>query len=173
MNNINTVESFFRAYDNLNYEAMNACYRSDIVYSDPLFGMLEGQQVFDKVEMICKNVRDFNLTVENIEEVDPEYITCKWKADYFSMNSRRHIVFHSKAFMKLKDGIITEHSEGFSLTKWIAQAYGWKGKFFGWLSFMKRKAQSEHQGRLQRFSKSKMFFPSGKKRRHISDSFDQ
>ncbi|WP_223713221.1 nuclear transport factor 2 family protein [Niabella beijingensis] len=173
MTNIDTINLFFTAFGNLDYRAMNTLYSTDIVYSDPLFGLLEGQQVYDKWEMICAGIKDFDLTVIKTEEIDQEYATCQWKATYFSLNAQRVIDFKAKSFMRFADGKIIEHSDGFSLTAWIAQTYGLKGQFFGWLNFMKRKVQKEHQQRLERFSKSRQLFASSDKRIHVSDSFDQ
>ncbi|SDD35446.1 Ketosteroid isomerase-related protein [Niabella drilacis] len=173
MTNIEIIESFFTAFGNRNHQAMNALYSDDIVYSDPLFGMLEGQQVMDKWEMICRDIRDFRLTVIKSEEIDHEYATCQWKATWYSSRSKKQIVFDAKSFMRFGGGKIIEHSDGFSLTKWIAQAYGLRGQFFGWLNFMKRKVQREYRGRLERFSVSKPLFATGDKRTYLSDSFDQ
>lgn len=172
MTNIEIIDLFFTAFGNLNDRDLNALYSDTIIYSDPLFGLLQGQQVKDKWEMVCKNMTEFRLTVIKKEEIDHEYATCEWKAEYISVDSGGPIVFSSKSFMRFAEGKIIEHSEGFSLTKWVAQVYGIKGRFFGWLNFMKRKAQAECQERLEQYSKSKVFFETGKRRRHISDSFD-
>ncbi|MGJ7031405.1 nuclear transport factor 2 family protein [Niabella hirudinis] len=173
MTNIEIIGSFFAAFGNRDHQAMNALYTDDIVYSDPLFGMLEGQEVRDKWEMICRGLRDFRLTVIKTEEIDQEYATCLWKATWYSSRSKKTIVFEVKSFMRFGGGKIIEHSDGFSLTKWIARTYGLKGQFFGWLNFMKRKVQQEHRQQLGRFSASKPLFSTGDNPAQLSDSFDQ
>lgn len=173
MTNIEIIELFFTAFGNLNHRGMNALYSEDILYSDPLFGMLEAQQVRDKWEMICNGIHGLKLTIVKTEEIDHEYATCRWKAAWYPADSKRQIVLEGKSFMRFADGKIIEHSDGFSLTKWIAQAYGLRGQFFGWLHFMKRRVQREHQERLERFSASKLLLSQGRKRTHRSDSFDQ
>ncbi|ANH80850.1 cyclase [Niabella ginsenosidivorans] len=173
MTNIEIIDRFFTAFGNLNDRDLNALYSDDVIYSDPLFGLLQGQQVKEKWELVCKSVKELQLTVIKKEEIDHEYATCQWKAEYVSASTGKPVIFYSKSFMRFADGRITEHSEGFRLTQWIAQVYGIKGRLFGWLNFMKRKVQAEYQERLNKYSKSKVFFETGKKRRHISDSFDQ
>lgn len=155
MTNIEIIGLFFSAFKDLNYRDMNALYREDIIYSDPLFGMLEGEQVRIKWEMVCRDVSGFELTVIQTEEIDHEYATCKWKATWRSSRSKRRIRFEARSFMRFADQQIIEHSDGFSLTKWIAQAYGVKGEFFGWTNYMKRRVQKEYQRRLEDFSNAK------------------
>ncbi|WP_018629278.1 nuclear transport factor 2 family protein [Niabella aurantiaca] len=155
MTNIEIIELFFSAFGSLDHRGMNALYSKEIIYSDPLFGMLEGEQVADKWEMVCMGIREFELTVIKTEEIDHEYATCKWKATWRSSRSNRRIRFEAKSFMRFADQQIIEHSDGFSLTKWIAQAYGIKGEFFGWTNFMKRRVQKEYQRRLEAFSDTK------------------
>ncbi|WP_300601123.1 nuclear transport factor 2 family protein [Niabella sp.] len=173
MTNIEIIDLFFTAFKNLDHQAMNALYSDDIVYSDPLFGMLEGEEVKDKWEMVCNDIRDFRLTVIKTEEIDHEYATCQWKATWISSLSKKQIVFEAKSFMRFSGNQIIEHSDGFSLTKWIAQAYGITGQFFGWLNFMKRRVQRNYQQRLQQFSNTKSALQAGDKRAYRSDSSDQ
>ncbi|MCF3107806.1 nuclear transport factor 2 family protein [Niabella sp. CC-SYL272] len=173
MTNIEMIGLFFAAFGNLDHRAMNALYSEDIIYSDPLFGMLEGEAVKDKWEMCVGEIRDFRLTVIKTEEIDHEYATCRWKATWYASRFRKQIVFEAKSFMRFSGGRIIEHSDGFSLTKWIAQAYGWKGQFFGWLNFMKRRVQREYRQRLIAFSNSRLQMQAGDQRRYRSDSFDQ
>ena len=65
------------------------------------------------------------------------------------------MVNHIKAFMRLKDGKIIEHSDGFKLSKWAAQALGWKGELFGWMGWMKRKIQKNARANLVKFIEAK------------------
>ncbi|MBO9619550.1 MAG: nuclear transport factor 2 family protein [Niabella sp.] len=173
MNNIEVITAFFEAFERLDYGQMNDLYVDDIIYSDPLFGLLQGPAVKDRWELICTSVKDFHLTIFKTEAIDGEYATCSWQVDYFSVRLHKQIVFSAKTFMKIVDGAITEHSEGYNLTQWIGKAYGLKGRLFGWTNFMKRKVQKEQLQALERFSKSKNLLLAGKKRRHISDAFDQ
>ena len=67
----------------------------------------------------------------------------------------RKVVNNIKAFMKLKDGKIIEHSDGFRLSTWAAQAFGRKGVLFGWTGFMRRGIQKNARRNLAYFIQSK------------------
>ncbi|MBK6936014.1 MAG: nuclear transport factor 2 family protein [Chitinophagaceae bacterium] len=130
---------------------MNSCLSDDIVFSDPAFGLLEEDDVKAMWEMLCRNAFDFRLSFSNIQLLDEEYATCNWTASYIFSKTGRKVVNHIKAHMRLKDGIIIEHSDAFKLSKWAAQALGWKGVFFGWTNFMKKRIQQNARKSLEKF----------------------
>ena len=149
------INRFYTAFQQKDYKGMNACYSDDIVFSDPAFGLLRGDEAKFMWEMLCKNAKDFSLTFSDIELLDEEYATCKWTATYTFSQTGRKVVNRIKAFMKLKDGKIIEHSDAFPLSKWAAQALGWKGQFFGWMGWMKRAIQKKARKNLVAFIESK------------------
>jgi ketosteroid isomerase-like protein len=140
--NAEVINRFYTAFQQKDYQGMNACYSDDIVFSDPAFGLLRGEEAKFMWEMLCKNAKDFSLTFSDIELLDEEYATCKWTATYTFSQTGRKVVNRIKAFMKLKDGKIIEHSDAFPLSKWAAQALGWKGAAF-WLDGLDEKGDSE------------------------------
>ncbi len=135
------IEAFYSAFARRDAEAMNACYSEDIVFQDPVFGLIQGVQVKCMWEMLCANAKDFSLEFGPVEIVDEEYATCKWTARYSFSKTGRKVVNNVKAFMRVKDGVIIEHSDAFKLSAWAAQALGWKGYWLGWTGFMKRGIQ--------------------------------
>ena len=153
--NAEVINRFYTAFQQKDYNGMNACYSDDIVFSDPAFGLLRGEEAKFMWEMLCKNAKDFSLTFSDIELLDEEYATCKWTATYTFSQTGRKVVNRIKAFMKLKDGKIIEHSDAFPLSKWAAQALGWKGQFFGWMGWMKRAIQKKARKNLVAFIESK------------------
>ncbi len=153
--NADIITKFYTAFQKLDYQAMNSCYSDDIVFSDPAFGLLRGDEAKYMWEMLCTNARDFSLTFSTIQLLDEEYATCNWVATYTFSKTGRKVVNNIKAFMKLKDGKIIEHSDGFKLSKWAAQALGWKGALFGWMSWMKRKIQKNARKNLIAFIEKK------------------
>ena len=153
--NVEVIRKFYTAFQQRDWQTMNSCYSDDIMFSDPAFGFLKGDEVRVMWEMLCKNAKDFSLTFSDIELVDEEYATCKWIASYTFSKTGRRVVNHIKAFMKLKDGKIIEHSDAFKLSKWAAQALGWKGALLGWSSFMKRKIQKNARKSLIAFIEKK------------------
>jgi len=153
--NAEVINRFYTAFQQKDYQGMNACYSDDIVFSDPAFGLLRGEEAKYMWEMLCKNAKDFSLTFSDIELLDEEYATCKWTASYTFSQTGRKVVNRIKAFMRLKDVKIIEHSDAFPLSKWAAQALGWKGELFGWMGWMKRAIQKKARKNLVAFIESK------------------
>jgi len=149
------IARFYNAFQKLDYRGMNACYSEDIVFSDPAFGLLEGEEVRYMWEMLCTNAKDFSLTWSDIEMLDDEYGTCKWIAKYTFSKTGRKVVNRAKAYMRLKDGKIIEHSDAFKLSKWAAQALGWKGEFFGWMNWFKKRITNNARKSLIQFIERK------------------
>lgn len=134
---------------------MNSCYSDNIDFSDPVFGRLRGDEVKYMWEMLCTNAKDFSLVFSNIQLLDEEYATCNWTATYTFSKTGRKVVNKIKAYMKLKDGKIIEHSDAFKLSIWASQALGWKGALFGWMGWMKRKIRNNARKNLIKFIEAK------------------
>ncbi len=151
------ITRFYTAFRQRDYQSMNACYSEDIVFSDPVFGLLRGDEVRAMWEMLCINARDFSLTFSDIELLDEEYATCKWVATYTFSKTGKKVINHIKAYMRLKDGKIIEHSDAFKLSKWAAQALGWKGELFGWMGWMQRRIQRSARKSLVVYIEKRVF----------------
>ena len=59
--NAEVINRFYTAFQQKDYQGMNACYSDDIVFSDPAFGLLRGEEAKYMWEMLCKNAKDFSL----------------------------------------------------------------------------------------------------------------
>lgn len=153
--NADIITKFYTAFQQLDYKTMNSCYNDDIVFNDPAFGILKGDEAKAMWQMLCRNAKDFSLTFSNIQILDDEYATCNWTATYTFSKTGRKVVNNIKAHMMLKDGKIIEHSDAFKLSKWAAQALGFKGVLLGWTGFMKRKIQQNARKNLIGFIEGK------------------
>jgi ketosteroid isomerase-like protein len=149
------VTRFYTAFQRLDYKTMQDCYSGDIVFNDPVFGLLHGDEAKVMWEMLCKRAKDLSLTFSNIQLPDEEYTTCNWTASYTFSQTGKKVVNHVKAFMRIKDGKIIEHSDAFRLSTWIGQALGWQGILFGWTGFMKRAVQKKARKNLAAFIQKK------------------
>jgi len=153
--NQRVIDRFYTAFRQLDYKGMLDCYNEDAVFNDPVFGLLDAEATNAMWEMLCKRAKDFSLTFSNIQLLDEEYATCDWIASYTFSQTGNKVVNHVKAFMRLKDGKIIEHSDAFRLSTWIGQALGWKGVLFGWTGFMKRAVQKKARKSLHQFMQKK------------------
>src|SRR5450432_1685102 len=148
------INNFYCAFQKLDYAGMNRCYSDDIVFFDPVFGLLKGDEAKYMWEMLCKNAKDFSLTYGNIIELDEEYTTCDWVATYTFSKTGRKVVNKIRANMRFANGKIIEHSDAFSLHKWSKQALGFTGVLFGWNSFFQRKIKNQAKRNLLKFIQS-------------------
>ena len=153
--NTQLIENFYTGFQQLNADKMNSCYNDDIVFFDPIFGLLRGQEVKSMWEMLCKNAINFSLTYSNIIELDEEYYTCDWVATYTLSMSGKTIVNKIKANMRFENGKIAEHSDAFSVHNWSKQALGMPGVLFGWNSLFQNKIKNKAKQKLLDFIKAK------------------
>jgi ketosteroid isomerase-like protein len=136
------ITNFYTAFNQRDAAKMNACYSEDIVFYDPVFELLRGGQVRSMWQMLCKNAKDFSLTFGNIKDLGDEYYTCDWVATYTFSKTGRKVINNVRANMKIVDGKIIEHSDGFSIHRWSKQALGFSGWLLGWNSFFQRKIKN-------------------------------
>ena len=150
-NNTQIVEKFYTAFQQLDATTMNSCYSHDIIFFDPVFGLLKGDEAKSMWEMLCKNAKNFSLTYGNIIALDDEYCTCDWVATYTFSATGKTVVNKIKANMRFADGKIIEHSDAFSVHKWSKQAFGTIGILFGWNSFFQNKIKNKAKKNLLQF----------------------
>ena len=140
----NLIETFYRAFSNLDAETMVSCYHDNIVFADPAFGTLNGDRAKSMWHMLCESQKgkDFKIIFSNVE-YDKNTGSAKWEAKYvFSKTGRR---VHNKivANFEFKDGLILKHTDHFNLKQWASQAMGFKGLILGGTSFFKKKLQQQ------------------------------
>lgn len=154
-NNEELINKFYSAFHRQDAAGMNSCYSEDIVFFDPVFGLLEGDAVRSMWEMLCANAKDFSLTYGNIIHLDEEYSTCDWVATYTFSRTGRKVVNKIRAHMRFSGGQIVEHSDAFSLHKWASQAMGFSGWLLGWSSFYQKKIKNGAKKNLIGYMKKK------------------
>lgn len=130
---------------------MGRCYDENIVFSDPVFGWLEGEEVRKMWEMLCKRGKDLTISIGKIDLLDEEYATCEWEARYVFTGTGNPVVNKVKAHMRLRDGLITEHTDAFDLYRWCRQALGGKGWLLGWTNFLHKRVQRQALASLEKY----------------------
>ena len=145
------IQRFYTAFQRLDYTTMQDCYSETPIFSDPVFGILQGPEVRAMWEMLCKNAKDFSLIFSDIQWLDDEYATCNWSATYTFSKTGRKVVNNIKAHLRIQDGKITEHTDKFDIWKWSRQALGFPGALLGWSHFMKNKIHQNAVKNLEKF----------------------
>jgi len=155
MSNSELVNRFYSAFQKLDYVTMQDCYDDEVIFLDPAFGVLNGEEVKSMWEMLAKNAKDFSLVFSDIKVEDEEYITCQWVATYTFSATGRKVVNRIKAYIRVQSGKITEHTDHFNFWKWARQATGLSGWLLGWSSFFQSQVRSKARGNLMKFMKKK------------------
>jgi ketosteroid isomerase-like protein len=150
MSNSQLIERFYSAFQSLDWKEMGNHYHDDAIFSDPVFENLSGEEVRVMWKMLCTSARDFSLRYGNII-IDGEYCTVDWTAKYKFSKTGRTVVNNVKAYIRIQDGLITEHRDEFDLYRWARQAMGVSGMLFGWTSVMKNGIRKSAQQSLHRF----------------------
>ena len=147
------INNFYEAFQNLDAEAMVACYHEDIIFEDPAFGILKGEKAKNMWRMLCKNAMDLNVEYSNIN-FDGQMATAYWEAHYTFSKTGRKIHNKIQANFIFKNGKISKHTDHFSLHNWAKQALGFKGYLLGGTSFFKKKFNLQTNRLLIKFEKS-------------------
>lgn len=140
MNNNENLDPFFIAWSKLDYKGIMACYAQSFVYNNPLVGVLPYEIAIEYWRMRCEKTKELTITYGDCTWTDDEYVTCPWQAGFIYYGNGKKVVVKGKAFLRVQNGLITEHSDGFKLGDWLKQVYGWQGTLFSFTGMMKRKA---------------------------------
>ena len=145
------INNFYSAFQQLDFQGMSSCYDENIVFFDPVFGLLSAREVNSMWEMVCTHAVDFSLTYGNIHELDDAYCTCDWVSTYTYTRTNRRVVNKVRANMRFSEGKIIEHSDAFSVHQWSKQAMGLSGELLGWNSFFQRHIKNRAKKKLTEF----------------------
>lgn len=150
MNNSQLIHTFYTAFTQKDAAGMNACYHDEIVFEDPAFGQLKGQDAKDMWSMLCANATDLKIEYSTVQ-VKADTGHAHWEAWYtFSQTGRKvHNVIDAE--FEFKDGKIIKHTDRFHLRKWAGQALGFKGKLLGGTKFFKRKLNEQTNKLLRKY----------------------
>jgi len=146
------IESFYSAFQRLDWRSMAECYHPQAQFSDPVFVLLYAQEVTDMWHMLCAKARDFDLKYSHIHANEAFGSAC-WVVSYrFPQTGRcvKNVVYAEFQFL---EGKIIRHSDHFSFWRWSKSALGMKGLLLGWSGLLRRKVQQQALTGLQRFSR--------------------
>lgn len=155
MNNNELIEKFYNSFLNGNVEEMTACYHDDIVFQDPVFGMLKGEEAIKMWEMLLsRRTESTKISFDNIQTTEAGG-SASWTAKYIYGAKKRKVTNVVHANFKFKEGKIIQHIDSFDLWKWTQQAMGAVGYLMGWTPFMKNKIQKTTKQQLDSFMSRK------------------
>ena len=148
------IEKFYEAFDQLDAETMVSYYHKDIVFEDPAFGVLKGEQAKNMWRMLCSSQKKDRFKVRASNITTNQYNgSVHWEAHYIFSKTGRKVHNEIDASFEFKDGKIIKHTDHFNLHNWAKQALGFKGYLIGGTSFFRRKLKSQTNSLLKKFEK--------------------
>lgn len=150
MTNTALIEKFYSAFAHADAEAMVSCYTDDIVFEDPAFGRLQGEDAKNMWRMLINP--DLTLVFSKVW-ADDDKGGAHWEATYTFSKTGRKVTNKIDATFEFRDGKISKHTDHFSFWKWSAQALGAPGLLLGWTPFLRNKVRQQALGRLRNFKK--------------------
>ena len=146
----NIIEKFYIAFAQKDWQTMHSCYHQDVVFEDPAFGQLKGDDARKMWKMLCQQGKDLELTFSNISCAENEG-SANWEAHYTFSKTGRKVHNIVSATFELKDGLIIKHTDQFNLHKWAGQALGLSGRILGGTSFFKKKLNAQTNSLLRKY----------------------
>lgn len=144
------LHRFYQAFQQKDYQAMQACYSPDATFNDPAFQDLNGVEAGKMWEMLLKRGKDLELTYDGVEANDASG-KAHWTAHYSFGATGNKVVNKIEAHFTFEDGLIKTHRDHFNFHTWAGQALGWTGRLLGWTPFLKNKVQTQAMKGLQKF----------------------
>lgn len=149
MTNEETVlNTFYKAFQELDHSTMASCYHKDACFSDEVF-KLKGKEINAMWHMLCDRATDFNLHYSLISKENS--LGVEWQADYTFSQTKRKVCNRISAEFEFKDGKIISHKDTFDFWKWSRQALGSPGILMGWSPLLRNKVSSVANNNLNRF----------------------
>ena len=146
----NPIQKFYTAFAKKDWQTMQSCYHIDVVFEDPAFGQLNGNDARKMWKMLCEQGKDLQLAYRDIS-CDETSGKAHWEAHYTFSKTGRKVHNIVDATFELKDGLIIKHTDKFNLHKWAGQALGLSGKILGGTNFFKKKLHEQTGATLKRY----------------------
>lgn len=148
------ITDFYTAFMNKDAEKMASCYADDIVFNDPVFKNLKGEEARDMWRMLLGSATDLKVSFSNVEANGIKG-SANWEAIYPFSKTGNTVHNKIKAVFEFENGKIIRHTDDFDLWKWSGMALGISGKLLGWSSFMQGKIKDTAQKALDKYRTNK------------------
>jgi len=154
-NNKKLINQFYSAFQQLNYAEMQNAYHPDAQFTDPVFGVLNCQEVRAMWEMLLTRGKDLKVTFNNVDAT-PTTGSCRWEAWYTFSKTGRHVHNIIQSSFDFKDGKIFRQVDYFDLWRWSRHALGLSGILLGWSPMVQNKVRAGARESLKKFMVSSL-----------------
>ena len=151
MSNDELITAFYTAFSKADAEGMVACYHDNIIFHDPAFGQLVGEEAKNMWRMLIKQSKgQVDVQFSDVKTHD-HHGTANWVATYTFSRTGRKVVNRISASFEFRDGKIARHTDYFDLWRWSRQALGISGTVFGWTNWMQQKIRKQSRSLLEKY----------------------
>lgn len=148
------IDKFYNGFKNLDVIQMKSCYHPDVLFSDPVFPMLQGKAVPAMWSMLIDNLKrseqPWHLEHSRVS-ADDLTGSCHWEAHYTLSTTGRKVHNRIDAKFEFKDGLIVRHVDHFDFYRWARLGFGAMGVIIGWTRFFKNKVQKKVTKQLEKY----------------------
>lgn len=145
------IETFYSAFQNGDAETMARCYTDDVVFHDPAFGELHGEEARNMWRMLLRRSNGINIVLSNVRAAETTG-SAHWDATYVFAQTNRNVINRIDAAFRFRDGKISHHTDVFSMWKWSRQALGLKGWLLGWSPLVKNAVRKQTRSLLDKYT---------------------
>lgn len=142
--------TFFRCFQAADAAGMAACYHPEARFYDPVFGWLEHQQLVRMWEVLLKSAAGQLKLQYEVLQSGPDHAEIRWEARYPFGRNKRPVHNQIRTYMRLRDGLILEHVDGFDFRNWSRQALGLPAWLMGWSPWFKKQVRMKSLRLLER-----------------------
>ena len=147
------IGRFYDAFARRDWQAMAACYHSDVHFTDEVFD-LHGADAMAMWRMLCTSGRELRIKAGGIA-ADDDQGQAHWDARYVFSATARPVLNRIDARFEFRDGLIARHVDRFDFWRWSRQALGLRGWLFGWTPLLRNKVRAKAAAGLADFQRRK------------------
>lgn len=145
------ANQFYTAFAKGDAKTMASLYSDSIVFEDPVFGKLKGEEVKKMWQMLIERSKGNMKISHKVLETTENTAKVHWTAVYPFSKTRRIVTNHITATLIIEGGKIIRHTDYFSLWNWSRQALGWKGFLLGWTPIFQSKIRTQARALLYKY----------------------
>ncbi len=142
---------FYEAFKRKDAQTMGECYSDDVLFSDPVFPNLKGEEARKMWRMLCARSTDIKIDYQ-ILLGRGQVVQVAWTARYTFSQTRRPVVNQVVAELTVEGDKIVSHRDRFSFWTWSRRALGPVGWGLGWTPILKAKVRAQARRSLENYS---------------------
>jgi ketosteroid isomerase-like protein len=151
MSNQDTINRFYRAFQERDGATMSACYAPDATFRDPVFE-LSGDRIGLMWRMLTERGKDLRVEFSNVV-ADENAGSADWQAWYSFSKTGRKVHNVIRARFRFRGGLIVDHVDDFDFWRWSRQALGPAGLLLGWTPMLRAKVRKQAADGLDAYAK--------------------